>query len=107
VIGIVQVGGRSMADRYTYVQFLGIVVPAAWGPGGRKRVRPPPAVVVVAVTVLDLALTGASRRQVATGRCSETPYWQARGVTKGNWLVEFNSTVELARTSRTEEALEH
>ncbi len=31
VIGIVQVGGQAMADRYTYVPLIGLFVMAAWG----------------------------------------------------------------------------
>jgi len=31
VIGLVQVGGQSMADRYTYVSLIGIFVIVAWG----------------------------------------------------------------------------
>src|SRR5207247_5792077 len=33
VIGLLQVGGQAMADRYTYVPLLGIFIAAAWGPG--------------------------------------------------------------------------
>jgi len=31
VIGIVQVGGQAMADRYTYIPLIGIFIIAAWG----------------------------------------------------------------------------
>lgn len=31
VIGLVQVGGQAMADRYTYVPFVGISILVAWG----------------------------------------------------------------------------
>jgi Flp pilus assembly protein TadD len=31
VIGLVQVGGQAMADRYTYVPLIGLFVMAAWG----------------------------------------------------------------------------
>lgn len=31
VIGIVQIGGQSMADRYTYVPFFGLFIILAWG----------------------------------------------------------------------------
>jgi len=31
VIGLVQVGGHAMADRYTYIPLIGIFVAAAWG----------------------------------------------------------------------------
>jgi len=33
VIGLVQVGYQSMADRYTYVPLIGIFVAIAWGAG--------------------------------------------------------------------------
>ena len=31
VIGIVQVGGQAMADRYTYVPYIGLFIATAWG----------------------------------------------------------------------------
>src|SRR4030095_15186833 len=31
VLGIVQVGGQQMADRFTYIPFVGLFVAAAWG----------------------------------------------------------------------------
>jgi tetratricopeptide (TPR) repeat protein len=31
VIGIVQVGGQAMADRYTYIPLIGLFIMAAWG----------------------------------------------------------------------------
>ena len=31
VIGIVQVGGQSMADRYSYVPSIGIFIIVVWG----------------------------------------------------------------------------
>ena len=41
VIGIVQVGGQAMADRYTYVPLIGLFVMAAWGiPELLKKLRP-------------------------------------------------------------------
>ena len=39
VIGILQVGGQSMADRYTYIPFIGIFIMCVWGVSGLiKRV---------------------------------------------------------------------
>ncbi len=31
VIGLVQVGGQAMADRYTYLPSLGVLILAVWG----------------------------------------------------------------------------
>ena len=33
VIGLVQVGGQSMADRYTYIPLIGVFIAATWGVG--------------------------------------------------------------------------
>ena len=30
VIGVIQVGGQAMADRYTYVPLIGVFVAIAW-----------------------------------------------------------------------------
>jgi hypothetical protein len=37
VIGLVQVGGQALADRYTYVPIIGLFVMAAWGRGFRQQ----------------------------------------------------------------------
>lgn len=56
VIGIVQVGSQSMADRYTYIPLIGLFIMIAWGGydllvrGTRKRAS-------VAITI-SLVLTG-------------------------------------------------
>jgi tetratricopeptide (TPR) repeat protein len=38
VIGLVQVGGQAMADRYTYVPLIGLFIMIAWGVPGLLRV---------------------------------------------------------------------
>src|SRR5262249_9187002 len=55
VIGIVQVGGQAMADRYTYIPLIGIFIMLAWGVpdlaaryGIPQRVPAQVAIVVVA-----------------------------------------------------------
>jgi protein O-mannosyl-transferase len=37
VIGLVQVGGQALADRYTYVPIVGLFIMAAWGMGIRQQ----------------------------------------------------------------------
>ncbi len=39
MIGLVQVGSQSMADRYTYVSFIGLFIMIAWGVGESIRLR--------------------------------------------------------------------
>src|SRR5271169_4901551 len=39
VIGIVQVGGQAMADRYTYIPLVGLFIIVAWGVPELLRTR--------------------------------------------------------------------
>ncbi len=57
MIGIVQVGGQQMADRYTYFPLIGIFVAvtwlvAEWAPDGPLRTRILPAAAVVVLAIL-------------------------------------------------------
>jgi Flp pilus assembly protein TadD len=57
MIGIVQVGGQQMADRYTYFPLIGIFVAvtwlvAEWAPNGPLRTRILPAAAVVVMAIL-------------------------------------------------------
>ena len=40
VIGIIQVGGQALADRYTYIPLIGIFIMVSWGLGDLIRIRP-------------------------------------------------------------------
>src|SRR5207253_1353344 len=66
VIGLIQVGLQSMADRYSYIPSIGLLVILIWGAYSlalRFRLRPAPlAVTAVLVTVCCCALT---LRQIA------------------------------------------
>jgi tetratricopeptide (TPR) repeat protein len=55
VIGFVQVGGQSMADRYTYVPLIGLFVAVAWVAPRSIRVLAPAVIVALMVcTVLQV-----------------------------------------------------
>jgi tetratricopeptide (TPR) repeat protein len=85
VIGLVQVGMQSMADRYTYVPLIGLFVVVAWGAAdlaGWER-RPRPAVPALAVAA-TLACAVLARRQVETWKDSETLWRHAVDVDPGN-----------------------
>jgi len=69
VIGLVQVGGQAMADRYTYLPQIGIALALAWGADELRRSwlwRPK--MVGIALALLLLVLT--------TMACLQTSYWQ-------------------------------
>ncbi|HYG36436.1 MAG TPA: tetratricopeptide repeat protein [Clostridia bacterium] len=91
VIGLVQVGLQSMADRYTYMPMIGLFVMLAWGVDGvfsegtgRKRVL---AVIGVLAVVACMGLTA---RQLQFWRNSETLFQRAVEVTPKNYLAYNN-----------------
>jgi tetratricopeptide (TPR) repeat protein len=73
VIGIVQVGAQSIADRYTYVPFIGLFVMIAWGvPAvvgatslGRRGLQVASVVTVLVCTVLSIRQVQAWRNSLA------------------------------------------
>jgi Flp pilus assembly protein TadD len=91
VIGIVQVGGQSMADRYMYVPSIGLFVALAWGAADLASRGPAWRTAIAAATVVVLAALGvASRAQLATWADRRTLFAHALDVTKDNWLAHGN-----------------
>jgi protein O-mannosyl-transferase len=79
VIGVVQVGLQSHADRYTYLPGIGLFLAAVWGVGRVPRRLTTP---VAAACVLGLALLGAmTARQVSWWRDTRTLFTHARQAT--------------------------
>jgi tetratricopeptide (TPR) repeat protein len=76
VIGLVQIGMQSMADRYTYIPLIGIFIIAAWSAAEFTEEWPARNKTVAAVLVL--AVCGwLAWRQVATWSSSEALYSRA------------------------------
>jgi len=88
VIGVVQVGVQSMADRYTYVPFIGLFVILAWGPSdalqGWKYRRIASSIAATAVLAACFVATWI---QVGTWKSSETVFTHAMKVTENNYLA--------------------
>jgi tetratricopeptide (TPR) repeat protein len=107
VIGIVQVGIQSMADRYTYVPMFGIAVAVVWGAvelGNRSQGwRAALAVASVLYAALCLVLT---REQIAFWRDSEALFRRTVAVTKNNYLAYNNLGFDFSSQGRLEEAKE-
>jgi Tfp pilus assembly protein PilF len=106
VIGLVQVGVQSMADRYAYLPAMGVYVIVAWGVRDlaiKLRVR---VQVAVALALLGLLACGVvTRIQVAYWRNSMTLYAHACDVVPGNYWAHYNLGVEMERQGRGDEAL--
>lgn len=108
VIGLVQVGSQSMADRYTYLPAVGLFLIAAWGlPDAlprRKAARP---ILTTATLAAILVLALAARAQTVHWRNTITLFHHAAAVTEGNYVAHLNLAEALREAGRREEALEH
>jgi tetratricopeptide (TPR) repeat protein len=102
VIGLVQVGGQAMADRYTYVPLLGIFVMIAFGARDlASRFSVKPALIALTAVVL-VACVFLTARQVRFWRDSETLFAHTVAVTKNNGVARLHLADALARKGRRE-----
>jgi hypothetical protein len=90
MIGLLQVGAQSMADRYTYVPLIGIFIMIAWGLGDLIRVRPILKPLAAAVCCLALVLCLLlTRLQLLYWRDSVTLFTHTLSVTEKNWKAHW------------------
>jgi tetratricopeptide (TPR) repeat protein len=91
MIGIVQVGAQSRADRFTYIPSIGLLVLIVWGAAElAARYRVPRS---AAATVAAVAIAGLGARawaQVPLWRNTITLLEHSTAVTTGNDLAHFN-----------------
>jgi len=108
VIGLVQVGAQSMADRYTYLPSIGIFIIAAWGAGelAAKRYYGKIAIGIVAAALV-VAMLVCTRLQLRYWRDNLTLFKRALAVTRNNYIMENNLALTLAKLNRLGEAIEH
>ena len=106
VIGLVQVGLQSMADRYTYLPMLGVQLLVLWtvreratSPGARKAWAWAGGIVLVFCAV-------ATTRQIGVWQNSLTLFDRAVAVTSGNYVAHDNRGLFLFKAGRIEEAMQ-
>jgi tetratricopeptide (TPR) repeat protein len=105
VIGVVQVGIQSIADRYTYLPLIGLFMMVAWGvPRGILQRRVAKIVAATAAAVVLIACAALSRFQIQHWENSETLFRHAINVTTGNYLAHNNLAIALARRGKLPEA---
>ena len=108
VIGIVQVGRQALADRYTYIPFIGLFIIAAWGATDVLARWPQRRTVLAAIAaVIILACTVTGRAQVGYWENSSTLWYHALDVTADNDRAHNGVGVLLMRLGHTSEAEAH
>jgi protein O-mannosyl-transferase len=108
VIGLVQVGIQSMADRYTYLPLIGLFIMVVWGIAELMPDRPWRAkgLAVGGVSLLaGCALL--TERQIQYWRDSAALFGHAVQVTRDNYLAYNNLGFYLSGQGKTAEAMEN
>jgi tetratricopeptide (TPR) repeat protein len=108
VIGLVQVGIQSMADRYTYVPIIGLFIMLVWGIAELIPDRPwRTKVLAVGAVSLLAACALLTRRQVRFWRDSAALFGHAVLVTRDNYLAYNNLGFFMSGQGKTAEAMEN
>jgi tetratricopeptide (TPR) repeat protein len=105
VIGIVQVGNQAMADRYTYIPFIGLFVAIAWGAAELAETAKLSATIkIAAAACVLLTLASITYRQAGYWRDSLRLWKHALEVTNNNFVAEDEYGGALTQLGRFEEA---
>jgi tetratricopeptide (TPR) repeat protein len=106
VIGLVQVGEQAMADRYTYLPHIGLVVAITWTVGGATAgVRRWQRALAFTAAVLVMALASCAGQQTGYWRNSESLWTHTLAVTSNNALAHNNLGEVWSRKGRDEDAI--
>lgn len=105
VIGLVQVGMQSMADRFTYVPLIGLFIIISWG--GCELAQswriPEIAVRLTAIAILVTCL-GLTAHQLTYWKDSETFFTRMTNVTEDNYMAHYNLGNLYTRQKKFDEA---
>ncbi len=105
VIGLVQVGEQAMADRYTYMPLIGIIILAAWSVPASILVGPWQRHAAIGAGALLLAgLMTLTWLQISHWRNDLALWEHAVAVTRGNWRAHNNLGAIYFRLGRDDEA---
>jgi len=112
VIGIVQVGGHAMADRYAYIPLIGIFIIVAWGvPELISKWRYKEKVLSISVGIIIFTLLITTWRQVSHWKNSITIFKHAIRVTDKKYpslaIIHNNLGIALFAKQKNEEAISH
>ncbi len=108
VIGIVQVGGQAMADRYTYVPLAGIFVIISWGAAELPSIHASAKRITVASAAAALMiLMVLTRIQTAYWKDGATLFDHSVKCTSENGFAHYMLGIALNEKGKTDEAAVH
>lgn len=108
MIGLVQVGGMEMADRYAYIPFIGLFILVVWGSADLlERWRVSRSIAAVASCIVLLALSAACQHQIGYWSDNLTLWTHTLEVTENNYLAEDSAAMALIVQGRPKDAISH
>jgi Flp pilus assembly protein TadD len=108
VIGLVQVGGQTMADRYFYIPSIGLFIALVFGLADiAERLRVAPWLSAAIANVVILVLATLTNAQIHRWSDSFTLFKHALAVTPPNAAIENVLGFALHRSGRLDEAAGH
>ncbi len=106
VIGLIQVGAQSIADRYTYIPLTGLFIMVAWGTADMtKSWRYRKIVLALSAGMVIIASTVITWQQLAYWRDSVSLFRHALQVTADNSIMHNNLGFALFHKGHVDEAI--
>jgi tetratricopeptide (TPR) repeat protein len=108
MIGLMQVGRQSMADRYAYLPFLGLFIMLCWGVADWAQARHLPGTLLPTVALAVLAsLAVLTYRQVRYWADNVTLWSHTLRVTDRNWVAEVQAGAAFLNKGQAGQAAQH
>src|SRR5437868_5803949 len=108
VMGIVQVGRQSHADRYTYLPLIGITIAIVWLVAElTARWRLQKQIGAIACTIITIALSACAYHQTTFWRNADSLWPHTLAVTTNNDGAHLAFATSLFAEGKTEEAIAH
>ncbi len=106
VIGLVQVGAQSMADRYSYVPLIGLFIAVVWG-AQELLAKTAKQVSFILSAVAICACVLITRVQLQYWKTAVTVFERDLAVTEKNFTAHLNLGVVLGRRGKVAESIQH
>lgn len=107
MIGLVTVGEQAMADRFTYIPLIGLLIAVIWTLEAVASARPVLKPWFAGAAVLVVIIMGClTHRQLGYWHDDETLWRYTLTVTERNYMAHDNLAIALAKQERSDEAVE-
>ncbi|MGA2151144.1 MAG: tetratricopeptide repeat protein [Geobacteraceae bacterium] len=106
VIGLIQVGNQSMADRYTYIPLIGLFIMVAWGvPGLTKGLQHRQGILALIAGTVIITSAVLTWQQLGYWRDNISLYRHTLEITTGNYVINYNLGLELENNGNLDSAI--